>query len=145
MFSSVLEIMVLRCNWFFRCGVIMMAVSKWSLIHLALGDRREREWGGGTERFKDKEERRCGGDSVFDISWQIASLNWKQNTTHWRPTLSYPSSYTHFLGILAQPLYIHRSCLFTWFGTDKHPPHFFPSPLFISLSLPPLPLKVSCC
>lgn len=37
----------------------MMAVSKWSLIHLALGDWRESEGGlGGAERFKDKEERR---------------------------------------------------------------------------------------
>ncbi len=29
MFCSILEIMVLSCNWFFRHGVIMMAVSKW--------------------------------------------------------------------------------------------------------------------
>lgn len=35
--------MVLSCNWFFRRGVIMMAVSTRSLIRLALGDGGERE------------------------------------------------------------------------------------------------------
>lgn len=37
--------MVLSGNWFSRRGVIMMAVLKWSLICLALGDGRVEERG----------------------------------------------------------------------------------------------------
>lgn len=54
MFCSILETMVLSCNWFFRRGVIMMAVSKWSLIHLAMGYRRESEE--RTEIFRQEDK-----------------------------------------------------------------------------------------
>lgn len=47
----------------------MMAVWKWSWIHLALGDRRESEQAseGRTDRFRDEEERQHG-DTDLDIS-----------------------------------------------------------------------------
>lgn len=71
--------MVLSGNWFSRRGVIMMAVLKWGLICLALGDGRVEERGENSVETgsKDTVETRVWKDFLTD---SLTELEARHNT-----------------------------------------------------------------
>lgn len=142
MFSSVRETMVLSCNWFFRHGVIMMAVSKWSPIHLALSDWRERERVRGEQRDLETAWRyRFGYISTDSLTELKAKYN--ANGSSLQSSAIHLLTPTPFRPIHSN-IYSRWLCLFKCFRTDN-PSTFIMclTSLFTPL-LQSSPLKVSC-